>query len=109
MTPARALGPAQGAVMKNFVRLLLVSSLLLASLWPGRASAKWYPVHHIESDTPLAIADGDTGKWYKPDLGYSMSSWQETTRQAFSHAVGLAGGNLYEFRLISVGSNDSDS
>ena len=83
---------------------------LLLGLFSSAAWAKWIPVHSVWSDNqPLYVADGDTGKWYTSTLGFSASSWQETTPQAFSHAVALAGGSLYEFRLVSVSSSDSDS
>src|SRR4051794_34997885 len=102
MVPGRASERDKEHAMKIHLRRILVIVAILAV--PALALAKWLPVHHVESlDNPLYVADGETGKWYKQVLGNSMTSWQEDTTQAFSHAVGLAnGGPLYEFRLITV-------
>ncbi len=73
------------------------------------AEAKWVPVHSVWSDnSPLAVRDGDTGVWSTPSVGYSSSNWQEGTSQAFSHAVALSGGHLYEFRLVGVSTSTND-
>jgi hypothetical protein len=73
------------------------------------ALAKWLPVHQIASDKPLYVADGDTGVWYKPSFGDSSSNWQVSTKQAFSHAIAVTTGGLYEFRLVHVQMSDNSS
>ena len=89
---------------------LLAAALVVAALVPAAASAKWLPVHSVWSENrPIYIIDGDTGKLYNAELGYASHNWQETTGQAFSHAVGIGGSNLYEFRMVSLSSSDSDS
>lgn len=94
--------------MKTVFRFVIAA--LLVSFAASAAWAKWLPVHSVESEKPLYVADGDTGKWYTQDLGYSVSSWQEDTKQAFSHAVGLGGGHLYEFRMVQLTATpDADS
>jgi hypothetical protein len=94
--------------MRLTIRLSAVA--LLFSLFAASAQAKWLPVHSVWcEDRPILVRDGETGKTYTPDLGYSANSWQESTPQSFSHAVALAGGNQYEFRLITTSSNDVDS
>jgi hypothetical protein len=88
----------------------LAVTVLALGLFASVAPAAAQPVHSVWSDNrPIAIRDGDTGVSYTPTQGYSASSWQESTPQSFSHALGKAGGHLYEFRLVSVASNDFDS
>jgi hypothetical protein len=91
--------------MKRVTMGLLVLGVLgITSL----AFAKWLPVHQIASEKPLYVTDGDTGKTYKPSYGSASSNWQVFTKQAFSHAIALADGGLYEFRLVHAqSSNDS--
>ncbi len=89
--------------MRASLRLAFVLIALLAA-----APLAAQPVHSVWSDKPIAIADGDTGAWYSPTSGNSVSSWQEKTLQAFSNAIGFVGATQYEFRLISVGSSDND-
>ncbi len=94
--------------MRQTSRLFL--AFVLLSLFTSAAWAKWFPVHSVWSDDrPIYVIDGDTGTLYTPTSGDSASSWQETTPQGFSHAVGVTSNGLYEFRLITVSANDSDS
>lgn len=93
--------------MRLTVRLMV--AVLALGLSASAASAKWFPVHSVWSDNqPILIIDGNTGKQYQPSLGYSATSWQETTSQGFSHAVGLTSNGLYEFRMLSTSSNNND-
>lgn len=85
------------------------AAALVLGIFSSAAWAQGEPVHSVWSTRPLAIADGDTGVWYTPTSGNSVSSWQETTPQAFSHALGFVGRHQYEFRLVTVSSSDSDS
>lgn len=89
--------------------LRFLATALVLGVCSSAAWAQGEPVHSVWSTRPLAIADGETGKWYTPTEGNSVSSWQENTPQAFSHASGLAGGQQYEFRLVVVSSSDFDS
>lgn len=93
----------------RFTSRLLLAAALVLSLSASAVSAKLLPVHSIWSDNrPIGINDGETGKSYEAVRGYSVTSWQEFTPQAFSHAVGVAdNGSLYEFRLTSVTSSDA--
>ncbi len=93
--------------MRLSLRFLVAAFIL--GIFSSAAWAQGEPVHSVWSNRPLAIADGDTGKWYTPTDGNLVSSWQENTPQAFSHALGLAGGHQYEFRLVAVSSSDFDS
>ncbi len=93
--------------MKSTLRIAVATLALFAAT--VTAEAKWVPVHSVWSDnSPLYVRDGETGKWFTPDLGYSASSWQEGTEQAFSHAVAFGNGHLYEFRLVTVSTSDND-
>jgi hypothetical protein len=83
---------------------VMAIGLLLGST--SLAVAKWLPVHQIASDKPLYVADGATGAWYKPTIGDSSSNWQVSTKQAFSHAVAVTPGGLYEFRMVHATSSD---
>jgi hypothetical protein len=95
--------------MRTTVRLLS-AALVLAVLIPAAAAAKPLPVHSVWSDNrPIYIIDGDTGRIYTPTVGYSSHNWQETTPQAFSHAEGIANGDLYEFQMVSLSASDFDS
>jgi hypothetical protein len=90
---------------KTLFRLAMSAALAMSGA--SMALAKWLPVHQIGSEKPLALVDGDTGKAYTPTLGYASSNWQVATTQAFSHAVALTSGGLYELRLVHVqGSED---
>jgi hypothetical protein len=84
------------------VGLLVLGLSSVSSL----ALAKWLPVHQIASEKPLYVVDGSTGKSYTPRLGRASSNWQVGTTQAFSHAIALADGGLYEFRLVHTQSSD---
>lgn len=86
----------------TILAVMIVSLVASADAW-----AKWLPVHQIASDRPLYVADPDLGAWDYAKYGFSSSNWQESTPQAFSHALGSAFGNLYEFRLIKVASSDA--
>ncbi|HEV7666937.1 MAG TPA: hypothetical protein VGS22_00310 [Thermoanaerobaculia bacterium] len=93
--------------MKSPLRIAFTALALLGAA--SIAEAKWVPVHSVWSDnSPLAVRDGATGVWSTPTLGYSSSNWQEGTSQAFSHAVALSDGHLYEFRLVTVSTSDND-
>ena len=95
--------------MRTIFRLL-AAALVLATLVPVAASAKSQPVHSVWSDNrPIYIKDGDTGQLYNATSGSASHNWQESTGQAFSHAIGVANGDLYEFRMVSLTSSDSDS
>jgi len=91
----------------RFTNRLLLAALAL-TLFSSAAWAKWFPVHSVWSDRPIMIVDGDTGIRYQPDPGYSSSNWQESTPQAFAHAVGLTNNGQYEFRLTTVSSSNND-
>lgn len=86
----------------------LTFAFLLAVFAPA-VQAQGEPVHSVWSTRPIAVLDGDTGAVITPREGYSASSWQETTPQAFSHALAKTGLRSYEFRLVSVTSSDYDS
>lgn len=87
----------------------LAAAIALTIVTVSPASAKWLPVQHVGSEKPIAVVDGDTGESERPELGYASSNWQASTPQAFSHAIALAGGHLYEFRLVRVKGSDEDS
>ena len=82
-----------------FVSLLCAASLV---------AAKWLPVHQIASDKPLFVGDPELKAQYNPSFGKASSNWQVGTQQAFSHAIAITTGGLYEFRLVHTqSSNDS--
>jgi hypothetical protein len=85
-------------------------AVVLLGLCASAAWGKWLPVHSVWSDNrPIYVIDGDTGITYAPSQGYSASSWQQTTPQAFSHAAALTSNGQYEFRLVAVSASDNDS
>jgi hypothetical protein len=96
--------PRRTSMKKTLARLTLSAALLVCGA--SVAVAKWLPVHQIGSEKPLAVTDGDTRKGYSPSLGFASSNWQVGTTQAFSHAIALTPGGLYEFRLVHVQSTD---
>lgn len=92
-------------MIKARTLFLILAMLSIAAT----AAAKWLPVHQIASDKPIYVTDGDTGKQYKPTFGRASSNWQVGTKQGFSHAIAIADGGLYEFRLTRVqSSNDAE-
>lgn len=66
------------------------------------------PVHSVWSDKVLALRDGEFDTWLSPSSGNSASAWQETTPQAFVNAQATSGSDVYEFRLIALGSSTDD-
>jgi hypothetical protein len=97
-------------MMTRSLLRLSFAFVAVSSLLASAAGAKWLPVHSVWcDDRPLAVVDGDTGVAYTPSSGDSASSWQETTPQAFSHAVATTSNGLYEFRLVAVSASDNDS
>jgi hypothetical protein len=93
--------------MRFAIRFL--ATALVLGVFSSAAWAQGEPVHSVWSTRPIAILDGDTGAVITPREGYSVSSWQETTQQAFSNAQGNNGLKFYEFRLIEVKGSDFDS
>lgn len=93
--------------MRSTLRFL--AAALVLGIFSSAAWAQGEPVHSVWSTRPILIIDGDTGASITPREGYSVSSWQESTPQAFSNAMGNNGLRFYEFRLVSVKGSDSDS
>lgn len=93
--------------MRLPIRFLMTA--LILGLFASAAFAQGEPVHSVWSTRPIAILDGDTGAVITPREGNSVSSWQETTQQAFSNAQGSNGLKSYEFRLVVVKGSDADS
>ncbi|HEV2854103.1 MAG TPA: hypothetical protein VHC97_15010 [Thermoanaerobaculia bacterium] len=93
--------------MRLAIRFL--ATALVLGIFSSAAWAQGEPVHSVWSTRPIAVIDGDTGATFTPREGYSVSSWQESTPQAFSHALGRTNLKTYEFRLVSVKGSDSDS
>jgi hypothetical protein len=93
--------------MRLSIRFLVTA--LALGLFASAAFAQGEPVHSVWSTRPIAIIDGDTGASFTPREGYSVSSWQESTPQAFSHAQGRNLLYQYEFRLVVVKGSDFDS
>lgn len=74
-----------------------------ATVW-----AQGKPAHNINSQKPIYLTDGNTGKKFEKLEGCVIIAWQEKTPYAFVNAKVHTGIDLYEFILVKVANSDND-